>query len=119
MKNKKNKIYCARCKHLKVVEYRSFREDPVSFYYMVKCEKKGWQKKSGETQMYKYLTVWRREKECCEHYEDIKELPEDYIKKLRSKLQSIMSDVHREPTDQTTDDLLFRGYAMQPFSRVL
>ncbi len=79
----KEKVYCANCDHCKVM--RSFEPDNVRYVLRVKCEKRRWEKRSGEEKRYKYFTVARRVQTDCPDYSPMgDQIP--FIKNLRREL---------------------------------
>lgn len=60
-----NKVYCANCKHCKLV--RTVTNDG-KYLLRVRCSKGKWKKKLGEEKMYRYCTVIRRSLDNCDSY---------------------------------------------------
>jgi hypothetical protein len=78
-----NKIYCANCKHCKLV--RISAENGIKFLLRVRCDAGKWRKKLGEEKFYKYFTVARRYLDECDTYEPMGE-PKTFLKDLKKTL---------------------------------
>jgi hypothetical protein len=78
-----NKIYCANCKHCKLV--RISAENGIKFLLRVRCDAGKWRKKLGEEKFYKYFTVARRYLDECDNYEPMGE-PKTFLKDLKKTL---------------------------------
>ncbi|MFP4363225.1 MAG: hypothetical protein ACLFR1_05100 [Spirochaetia bacterium] len=77
------KIYCANCKHCKLVRH------PVGngnqYQLRVRCTAGKWRKKLGEEKIYKYFTVARRSLKECDTYVPMGDT-KDFIKELKKTL---------------------------------
>lgn len=86
------KIYCANCKHCKLVPSPA---GEGRYYLRVRCGQGKWRKKSGEEKIYKYFTVAQRSIASCDSYEDMGEGP-DFLRDLRDSLPAI-DEVYQAP----------------------
>ncbi|MCF7929671.1 MAG: hypothetical protein K9L68_13305 [Spirochaetales bacterium] len=77
------KIYCANCKHCKLVSTPA--DSPNEYYLRVRCDAGKWKKKLGGEKYYKYFTVTRRSIEYCDAYEPMGEV-KDFIRDLKRTL---------------------------------
>jgi hypothetical protein len=77
------KVYCANCKHCKLVRIPVGENN--QYLLRVRCDAGKWKKKLGEEKFYKYFTVARRSQEKCNMYEPMGELS-DFIKDLKKDL---------------------------------
>lgn len=77
------KIYCANCKHCKLV--RSPQGDGTQYYLRVRCVAGKWKKKLGGEKFYKYFTVSRRSIEECDKYEPMGD-EKEFLRELKKTL---------------------------------
>jgi hypothetical protein len=93
-KNKTRKIYCANCRHCKLV--RSPQGDVSQYQLRVRCDAGKWRKKLGGEKYYKYFTVARRSIEECDMYEPMGE-EKEFIRELKKTLP-IKDEVYSDQT---------------------
>ncbi len=77
------KIYCANCKHCKLV--KSKKDGGNQYYLRVRCTAGKWKKKLGKEKIYKYFTVARRSLSSCDAYEPMGD-PQEFMKELKKSL---------------------------------
>lgn len=81
--NSTGKIYCANCKHCKLVP--SSPDENGRYFLRVRCAAGKWKKKLGEEKVYKYCTVARRSLDECDAYEEMGDTRE-FIRDLKKTL---------------------------------
>jgi hypothetical protein len=82
-RRRSRKIYCANCKHCKLV--RNAQGDGSQYQLRVRCDAGMWKKKLGGEKFYKYFTVARRSIEECELYEAMGD-EKEFIRELKKTL---------------------------------
>ncbi len=82
-KHSTHKVYCANCKHCKLV--KSKKDSGNQYYLRVRCTAGKWKKKLGEEKIYKYFTVARRSLDYCDSYEPMGD-PQEFMKELKKSL---------------------------------
>jgi len=78
-----DKIYCANCKHCKLIRSSTGNND--QYQLRVRCDAGKWKKKLGEEKFYKYFTVARRSTEDCDLYEPMGDT-KTFLKELKKTL---------------------------------
>ncbi len=78
-----DKIYCANCKHCKLVCSSTGSND--QYQLRVRCDAGKWKKKLGDEKYYKYFTVARRSTEMCDTYEPMGDT-KAFLKELKKTL---------------------------------
>ncbi|WP_230391396.1 MULTISPECIES: hypothetical protein [unclassified Oceanispirochaeta] len=81
--NTADKIYCANCKHCKLIRSSTGNND--QYQLRVRCDAGKWRKKLGEEKFYKYFTVARRSTEDCDLYEPMGDT-KAFLKELKKTL---------------------------------
>ncbi len=82
-KHSTTKIYCANCRHCKLV--KSTKDGGNQYYLRVRCTAGKWKKKLGKEKIYKYFTVARRSLSFCDAYEPMGD-PHEFMKELKKSL---------------------------------